>query len=183
MEQVSMGDILDQTVKRKATRAEIYIVRAGRKVLYVGQSASVYDRLEAHLGLDWRADRSYLGRYVFEHLPHSRRWTVSLYSLHELEKIVVPWFRKQGADWYTSAIYRARADRTLLCNLRWRHVIRRTEGVQPDIMSGKGDKQRHVLLSESSWNVLSAIREGASADDYVNGTYNLSSKLLAAAAT
>ena len=60
MEQVSMGDILDQTVKRKATRAEIYIVRAGRKVLYIGQSASVYDRLEAHLGLDWRADRTFV---------------------------------------------------------------------------------------------------------------------------
>src|ERR1700693_4197649 len=48
-----------------------------------------------------------------------------------------------------------------LCNLRWRHVIRREDGVQLDIMSGKGDKQRHVLLGESSWNVLSAIREGA----------------------
>jgi integrase/recombinase XerD len=54
-----------------------------------------------------------------------------------------------------------------LCNLRWRHVIRREEGVQLDIMSGKGDKQRHVLLGESSWNVLSAIREDASADDFV----------------
>ena len=54
-----------------------------------------------------------------------------------------------------------------LCNLRWRHIIRREEGVQLDIMSGKGDKQRHVLLGESSWNVLSAIREGASADDFV----------------
>ena len=116
MEQVYIGDILDQTVKRKATRAEIYIVRAGRKVLYVGQSGSVYDRLEAHLGLDWRGDRSYLGRHVFEHLPHSRRWSVSLYSLRELEKIVVPWFREQGADWYTSAIYRARADRTFVEN-------------------------------------------------------------------
>ena len=50
-----------------------------------------------------------------------------------------------------------------LCNLRWRHVIRRDEGVQLDIMSGKGGKQRHVLLGESSWNVLSAIREDASA--------------------
>ena len=54
-----------------------------------------------------------------------------------------------------------------LCNLRWRHVIRREEGVQLDIMSGKGDKQRHVLLGESSWNVLSAIHKGASADDFV----------------
>jgi integrase/recombinase XerD len=54
-----------------------------------------------------------------------------------------------------------------LCNLRWRHVIRRDEGVQLDIMSGKGDKQRYVLLGESSWNVLSAIREDASADDFV----------------
>ncbi len=53
-----------------------------------------------------------------------------------------------------------------LCNLRWRHVIRRTEGVQLDII-GKGDKQRHVLLSESSWHVLSAIRENASDDDFV----------------
>jgi len=54
-----------------------------------------------------------------------------------------------------------------LCNLRWRHVIRRSDGVQLDIMSGKGDKQRHVLLSESSWIVLSAIREGASDNDFV----------------
>jgi integrase/recombinase XerD len=54
-----------------------------------------------------------------------------------------------------------------LCNLRWRHVIRRPDGVQLDIMSGKGDKQRHVLLSESSWTVLSAIREAASDNDFV----------------
>ncbi len=54
-----------------------------------------------------------------------------------------------------------------LCNLRWRHVIRRTDGVQLDIMSGKGDKQRHVLLGESSWTVLSALREGAPDDLFV----------------
>jgi integrase/recombinase XerD len=54
-----------------------------------------------------------------------------------------------------------------LCNLRWRHVIRRVDGVQLDIMSGKGDKQRHVLLTESSWNVLSVLREGSSDDDFV----------------
>ena len=57
MEQISIGDILDQTVKRKATTAEMYTVRTGRKVLRNGQSASVYDRLEAHLGLDWRAEQ------------------------------------------------------------------------------------------------------------------------------
>lgn len=54
-----------------------------------------------------------------------------------------------------------------LCNLRWRHVIRREKGVQLDIMSGKGDKQRHILLPESSWQVISALREGASADTFV----------------
>lgn len=54
-----------------------------------------------------------------------------------------------------------------LCDLRWRHVIRRADGVQLDIMSGKGDKQRHILLPESSWNILSAIREGSSDDDFV----------------
>jgi len=54
-----------------------------------------------------------------------------------------------------------------LCNLRWRHVIRRADGVQLDIMSGKGDKQRHVLLGESSWTVLSALREEASDDLFV----------------
>jgi integrase len=86
IEQVSIGDILDQTVKRKATRAEIYIA----------------------------------GLRVFE-----------------------------------------------LCNLRWRHIIRREEGIQLDIMNGKGDKQRHMLLGESSWNVFSAIREDAAADDFV----------------
>jgi integrase/recombinase XerD len=54
-----------------------------------------------------------------------------------------------------------------LCNLRWRHVIQRPGGVQLDIMSGKGDKQRHVLLGESSWNVLSAIRQDAADDEFV----------------
>jgi integrase/recombinase XerD len=54
-----------------------------------------------------------------------------------------------------------------LCNLRWRHVIRRANGVQLDIMRGKGDKQRHVLLSEQSWQVLAALRENASLDDFV----------------
>ncbi len=54
-----------------------------------------------------------------------------------------------------------------LCDLRWRHVIHREEGIQLDIMSGKGDKQRHVLLGESSRNVLSVIRDGASAEDFV----------------
>ncbi|MBV9689001.1 MAG: tyrosine-type recombinase/integrase [Ktedonobacteraceae bacterium] len=54
-----------------------------------------------------------------------------------------------------------------LCNLRWRHVIRRPEGVQLDIMSGKGDKQRYVLLGESSWNVLSVLRGTAATDDFV----------------
>jgi integrase/recombinase XerD len=53
-----------------------------------------------------------------------------------------------------------------LCNLRWRHVIRRSDGVQLDIL-GKGDKQRHVLLSESSWQVLSALREDAPDDGFV----------------
>ncbi len=54
-----------------------------------------------------------------------------------------------------------------LCNLRWRHVIRRSNGVQLDIMSGKGDKQRHVLLPEASWTILSALREGATDTDFV----------------
>lgn len=54
-----------------------------------------------------------------------------------------------------------------LCNLRWRHIVRRADGVQLDITSGKGDKQRHVLLTESSWNVLSALREGSSDNDFV----------------
>lgn len=54
-----------------------------------------------------------------------------------------------------------------LCDLRWRHVIRRADGVQLDIMSGKGDKQRHVLLGESSWSILSALREEASDDLFV----------------
>src|SRR5258706_6257171 len=54
-----------------------------------------------------------------------------------------------------------------LCNLRWRHVIRRANGVQLDIMNGKGDKQRHVLLPERSWEILSALRDGAADTDFV----------------
>src|SRR5260370_3428253 len=53
-----------------------------------------------------------------------------------------------------------------LCDLRWRHVIRRSNGVQLDIMSGKGDKQPHVLLPGSSWNILSSILEAASDTDF-----------------
>lgn len=54
-----------------------------------------------------------------------------------------------------------------LCNLTWRNVIRRAEGCQLDI-TGKGDKQRHVLLKESSWVVLSALhKEGTELSDFV----------------
>ncbi len=63
-------------------------------------------------------------------------------------------------------LYAAGLRVTELCNLRWRNVIWRAEGVQLDII-GKGDKQRHVLLSESSRQVLSAIREGAADDEFV----------------
>ncbi|MBE3558293.1 MAG: tyrosine-type recombinase/integrase [Ktedonobacteraceae bacterium] len=63
-------------------------------------------------------------------------------------------------------LYAAGLRVTELCNLRWRNVIRRTDGVQLDII-GKGDKQRHILLPENSWQVLSAIRENASDDEFV----------------
>jgi integrase/recombinase XerD len=50
-----------------------------------------------------------------------------------------------------------------LCQLRWRQVVPRTDGIQLDIV-GKGDKERHVLLGESTSQVLLPLREDASAD-------------------
>ena len=55
-----------------------------------------------------------------------------------------------------------------LCALRWRDVMRRADGCQLDIQSGKGDKQRHVFLPESAWKVLVGLRRSETAlDDYV----------------
>ncbi len=100
--------------------------------------------------------------------PPSAKSAISQRILSEatvLKLVVLEQDQRNHAILHT--LYAAGLRVSELCNLRWRHVIRRADGVQLDIMSGKGDKQRHVLLPESSWEVLSAIREGSSDNDFV----------------
>jgi integrase/recombinase XerD len=56
-----------------------------------------------------------------------------------------------------------------LCNLKWRSVIHREDGdgVQFDVV-GKGDKPRSILLKESAWPALAALRTpDTKLDDFV----------------
>ena len=52
------------------------------------------------------------------------------------------------------------------CGLRWRDLTEREDGGQATVY-GKGGKTRVVLLSASTWRLLTELRAEAQADDPV----------------
>jgi hypothetical protein len=63
---------------------EIYLIRdSDGKILYIGRSSvSVLDRIQSHLGDDWRSQPSRLGRYILSK-EGSDDWTVELFTPEE----------------------------------------------------------------------------------------------------
>lgn len=105
MQNTTIGQILDETVSREANY-HIYLVRENETVFYIGQSSSIYDRLESHLGMDWRHAPSVLGKLALENLPMSRAWAVELYSLEDCEQRTLEYMTNElGCTFYTKEVY------------------------------------------------------------------------------
>ena len=105
MQRATIGEILDRTLQREVTDCRIYLVRDDDIAFYIGQSSTIYDRLESHMGMDWKQEPSILGEHVFAHLPQSREWVVELFSLQDCEQVTVDYMVGKGLFWYTKEIY------------------------------------------------------------------------------
>lgn len=60
-----------QKAKIQMERYCIYLIRDGETVLYVGQSTNPYNRFISHIGEDWHADPSPIGKFILQHAPTS----------------------------------------------------------------------------------------------------------------
>ena len=85
----TVGEMLDRKLDIKAlVSCQLYVVRDGDTIFYVGQSKSIESRFLEHLGISargWPAYESQLGRLIRENAPESQHWQVELYSIKELE--------------------------------------------------------------------------------------------------
>lgn len=54
-----------------------------------------------------------------------------------------------------------------ICSLRWRDLREATEDRGQATLFGKGQRTRMVIFSAETWQILKALRKGASEDDYV----------------
>lgn len=67
---------------------EIYVIRDEETIFYVGKSVNPEDRLLSHLGMDWRANSSPIGRFIIEQAPASGDWLFLQYTVKEMQTIL-----------------------------------------------------------------------------------------------
>lgn len=111
MIKATVDDLLDGTLDEMGMESlghNIYIVRDGDTVFYVGQSGDPIDRLLTHLGRgtrSWCAGPSSLGQLIVSNLPESGGWQIELMILGDCEpyiNTVWPWMKRfsiRGDDW------------------------------------------------------------------------------------
>lgn len=95
--QITVGEFIDKEEWGDTTGAHcIYVVRDGDTVFYVGQSASIIQRLWGHMGNEihggWASfghRASDLGRLIRANLPQSRDWIIDLLTLKECKDYTV----------------------------------------------------------------------------------------------
>lgn len=71
---------------QRGIRAEfyqIYVIREEETVFYVGKSGDPEARLLSHLGMDWHADTSPIGRFIIRQVPASGSWLFLQYTVEE----------------------------------------------------------------------------------------------------
>jgi len=82
----------------------IYVVRDGNDIFYVGKSDDCcFTRLRAHLGYEFRGHRnlSTLGELIQRNLPHSRQWSVELYTNEDTKRVIPKRMYKGFVHWPT----------------------------------------------------------------------------------
>ncbi len=94
---------VDEFNRRRQRQPEIYVVRDGDVVFYVGQSRQVETRLEAHVG---RGEFGYsgpsqLGHAILVNLPEARAWTIELWTVEECGETTVDQAEQSLIDKYT----------------------------------------------------------------------------------
>lgn len=90
MIQITVADIKTDWshLPERIAACEIYLIKDGNaKVLYVGRSHSVMDRLQSHLGEDWRNEPSRLGRFILGS-EGSDAWPIELYAVEECKPFI-----------------------------------------------------------------------------------------------
>lgn len=62
---------------------EIYVIRDEETIFYVGKSVDPEDRLLGHMGMDWHATTTPIGRFIIEQAPASGNWLFLQYTVEE----------------------------------------------------------------------------------------------------
>lgn len=100
MIRTTIGDLLAGKLDLalvEAENPELYIVRDGALVFYVGKSSTPVDRLLTHFGdgnWNWGRGTSDLGKLVKDNLPDSKSWQVELLSVADCELAIQLQFPK-----------------------------------------------------------------------------------------
>jgi hypothetical protein len=101
----TMQAVIKETVNVEETRDHLlYLIRDEAIVWYIGQAIDPIQRLQTHLGMDWRT-KSQLGYAFQRHLPAALEWKVGLYTLVDCESLVKCYILPRFAPYYTLALY------------------------------------------------------------------------------
>ncbi len=90
MLQTTIRDLLDGAVD--VTGYQLYVVKDGEAVLYVGQSIDAAKRLRGHISSRVHSYGSLLGKAIYENKPRSEEWVVELYAVDECSDLIKEWF-------------------------------------------------------------------------------------------
>jgi len=92
MLQMTIKEVITKYLKEEngiqKERYCIYLIKDEETVLYVGQAGNPYDRFISHIGEDWHADPSPIGKFILQHAPASGAWLFIQYTLEDCQPFV-----------------------------------------------------------------------------------------------
>lgn len=74
----------------------LYLYRDGEVIFYAGKAENPFERMQSHMGLDWKCSPTPLGHLVQENAPDSSLWTLELYTVQDCAHFVEEAYRKFG---------------------------------------------------------------------------------------
>lgn len=67
---------------------QIYIIRDGESVLYVGRAVNVLKRLREHIGSSKQSSLDYIGDLVWANMPASKQWQIEVLTIEDCMPMV-----------------------------------------------------------------------------------------------